>query len=290
MRRAALVVAALAGVVAATGAGARSPAAREEPDLPYREGAGPRERVDLYLPGGTGWPTLVFVHGGSLEVGDRKGDSIPAVCRRLAAEGIGCVSVGYRLFSEGATWPTPATDVAAAYAWSRRAVAERGGDEARVFLGGHSSGCMLAGVVGAELAYLEPHGLTPRDVPGIVAMGCRLDFPYDTVGVPRERIDRYFREHPDGRPFGRLEAALDLAPIEHVGPELPPVLVLIAEAERVNPPIEADAARYAAAARAAGREVVRIEILPDRKHYTALSRMAEPDDPTRALIRTFLGR
>jgi len=120
-------------------------------------------------------------------------------------------------------------------------------------------------------------------------MGCRLDVPFDTVGVTEERIERYFRENPDGRPYGNLAAALDAAPINHVGPDLPPVLVLIAEAERVNPPIEADAARYVAAAREAGRDVVRVEILPNRKHYTALFRMADPGDATRALIRSFLG-
>lgn len=277
-------------LLAGTGSSVHMGEVREEPDLPYRPGAGPRERMDLYLPDGRGWSTLVFVHGGSLEVGDRKSDSIPALCRRLVLDGVGCASVGYRLFTDGVTWPTPAQDVATGYAWARKAVAERGGDPDRVFLGGHSSGCMLATVVGAEGGYLAPHGLTPRDVPGIVAMGCRLQFPYDTVGVPRDALERYFRENHDGRPYGSLANALDAAPINHVGPDLPPVLVLVAEAERINPPIEADARAFAAAAAGVGRDVVQVEVLAGRKHYTALWRMAEPDDPGRALIRGFLRR
>ena len=41
-------------------------------DVPYRpQSAHPKHRLDLFLPAGEGWPSLVFVHGGGWDKGDK---------------------------------------------------------------------------------------------------------------------------------------------------------------------------------------------------------------------------
>jgi acetyl esterase/lipase len=105
--------------------------------------------------------------------------------------------------------------------------------------------------------------------------------------VPPERVQAYFREHRDGRPWGSWEAFAGAWPMSHAGPWLPRFLVLIGDAEREQPPLEADAIRFRERAREHGRSV-RIEILPDRRHMAVLTRMTEPSDPTRALILAFV--
>src|SRR5439155_21038348 len=41
-------------------------------DICYREGsADEKHRLDLFLPHGTNWPILIFIHGGGLTSGDK---------------------------------------------------------------------------------------------------------------------------------------------------------------------------------------------------------------------------
>src|SRR5262245_14799067 len=118
-----------------------------ERDLAY--GSHPKQRLDLVVPATKGFPTVVFVHGGSLTTGDKADDDYGKVCRAFPAAGIACANVNYRLAAD-AGWPAPAEDVAAAMAWVRAHIAERGGDPDRLVLFGHSSGALLVALIGCE--------------------------------------------------------------------------------------------------------------------------------------------
>jgi acetyl esterase/lipase len=89
--------------------------------------------------------------------------------------------------------------------------------------------------------------------------------------------------------FGSLEAFLDANPTSHAGAQTPPFLVLIAEAEQVNPPILERARTFEARMTAVGRPV-EVDVLPDRRHYTALTSMANATDPTLKLLLDFIRR
>jgi hypothetical protein len=46
-------------------------------NVPYIEGGGPEQQLDLYIPTDRhGEPLVVFIHGGGFEHGDKAGDSI----------------------------------------------------------------------------------------------------------------------------------------------------------------------------------------------------------------------
>jgi len=105
-------------------------------DLPY--GSDPMQRLDLSVPADGAFPTVLFVHGGSLATGDKADDDYRNVCASFPAAGIACGNVNYRLAPS--PWPAQAEDVAAAVAWVQTNIGARGGDRHKLFLFGHSSG------------------------------------------------------------------------------------------------------------------------------------------------------
>ncbi|MBI3666472.1 MAG: carboxylesterase family protein, partial [Acidobacteria bacterium] len=62
-------------------------------------------------------------------------------------------------------------DVAAAFAWVKKNIGTRGGDESRVFLVGHSSGAHLVALLGADGKYLEEFHLSKKSIAGVVPIG-----------------------------------------------------------------------------------------------------------------------
>jgi acetyl esterase/lipase len=78
----------------------------------------PKQKLDLSIPAGTGFTTVLFIHGGSLTGGDKSDDDYRGVCAPFMAAGIACANVNYRLAPAHA-WPAQAEDVAASVAWIR---------------------------------------------------------------------------------------------------------------------------------------------------------------------------
>ncbi len=145
-------------------------------DVPYDPAApdDPKRQLDLYLPGGRDFPTVVFVHGGGWAWGDRTqrfggADVYRNIGRFLAGQGIATAVVGYRLIWP-LDWHEQLGDVARAVAWVQRAMPERGGNAQRVFLMGHSAGAQLAARVATDPAWLaQAHGAS-AGICGVVAV------------------------------------------------------------------------------------------------------------------------
>ena len=249
-------------------------------------GKAPLQQFDLQLPKTSNYSTVVFVHGGSLSGGDKRDGDYAHVCDPFVAAGIGCANLNYRLFPD-VHWPSPAQDVAAAFARVRSEVKFHGGDTSRIFLAGHSSGCLLSSLLGTDPKYLKSAGASLRDVAGVIAMGCRLNDKIDAAGAPPERIQEHFRTDPYDSGFGSLDALNDAVPTAHVSRDMPRFLVLVAESEQVNPPVLADANAFAASAKRSGGSV-QVRVLKDRTHYTAIRRLSEPNDPVFGMIREFI--
>lgn len=206
------------------------PAARVVRGIPYAGPAsGPKQRLNLFLPepGISGWPVVLFIHGGNWDAGDRDlevagADVYNNIGRYLAARGIGAAVISYRLLPE-VNWQTQMTDIAAAAQWVASNITSRGGDGRCVFLMGHSAGAQMA-----ARAALQPD--VPGGMPavcGVIAVsGAGYDLAdartYELGGEPE-----YYR-----RRFG---AAADwqksASPIQFVRADAPPFLVLYAGGE-----------------------------------------------------------
>ncbi len=215
-------------------------------DVAYVAAGHAEQRLDLTLPTGTRYATMIFVHGGSLlEAGERRSsDAYRSICGPFVAAGAACATIDYRL-APSFRWPAMPEDVAQAVRWVRDAVAQRSGDATRLFLFGHSSGCLLVANLAANPKYLARVGMSPSDIAGIVPMGCLLNFP-DTVGrgLTPERVREGFARDQSGvKVFGTADNFVGANVQRQLGPHVPPMLVVAAHEEWFHPPILEQAAK-----------------------------------------------
>lgn len=266
--------------------------ARVERDVVYQPEGGPDQVLDLHTPPVGGFPTVIFVHGGSLsESGERRSSEVYAhVCEPFVAEGIGCATIDYRL-APTHRWPAMPEDVAAAVRWVHDNIAARGGDSDRLFLFGHSSGCHLTAVVGTNEKYLRGVGLRPNDLAGIIPMGCILA-PLDPIirrayasGFGLDSLRALWNARPDDR-FASFDDRLDSDPSRFVGDHVPAALIVIAEQERFRPTILEQAAHFVDLMYEAGRPAD-IAIVPG-SHMSSIADIVKAGDPTFAAIVSFI--
>jgi acetyl esterase/lipase len=195
----------------------RLPAERVMEDLPYREGSDdPKHRLDLFLPAGEGWPTVVFVHGGGWTAGDKGlvvsgGDVYGNFGRFLASHGIGAAVISYRL-QPAVTWREQVADVAHAAAWVYAHVGEHGGDPEALFLSGHSAGAQLSTYVALAPEPLEAVGLSPEALCGAIPVsGAGYDLADEEtyeMGAERSYYEERFRAGDPGDGWLREASAM----------------------------------------------------------------------------------
>lgn len=167
-----------------------------------------RCKLDVYVPDAvTGFPTVVWFHGGGLTGGHKK--FIP-----LVDKGIAQVAVNYRLMNEtnGVQGVDCIRDAAAAVAWTLRNIASYGGDTKRVYVSGMSAGGYLTMMVGMDPQYLAAHGFKPLDLAGLVPVSGQATKHFAVRQFAGDR-DPQFQPKVDA-----------LAPMAHVSADLPPIL------------------------------------------------------------------
>jgi acetyl esterase/lipase len=249
----------------------------------------PDQVMDLHWPPTRPAATVLFIHGGSLQQSGDRRDS-PAyrdVCAPFVAANIACASMDYRLAPQH-RWPAMPNDVAAAVAALRRVIVERGGDPARLFLFGHSSGCQLAAIVATNPTYLATVHLTPHDLGGVIAMGCTLDREDAALrGLTADSIRTAFLRDPvEVATYGTPEQWLQANPASFIGRHVPPAFVIVAEAERYFPPILEQGARFVR--RLLEQQVDASLIIVPGKHTTSIASLGVAHDPTFAAIEAFI--
>lgn len=181
-------------------------------------------------------PAVLFIHGGGWRHGHRS--VYHRLMRDLVADGIACASADYTL--QG-TCLEQLRDVRHGYDLFRRLLTERG-DPGHVVVMGSSSGAHLGqlltlalpGACGEPLAagdyvldpagWVQPTGLV--SVTGPVSM-----IPGDNFDGIEASILNAVGVTPDQDP----EAYRRVSPVEHVGPDSPPVFLVAAEEEDYFP-------------------------------------------------------
>jgi acetyl esterase/lipase len=258
-------------------------------DIAYVTAATPDQQLDLTVPSRTGFPTVLFIHGGSLQQsGERRASPAYArVCEPFVAAGMGCATMDYRL-APAHRWPAMPLDVAAAFQWVKQNVGDHGGDPNRIFLFGHSSGCHLAAIVGANPKFLQAVGLTPGDVAGVIAMGCvlaPLEETLSTRSLDEFRAQWAARNRPD-RTFATADEVIESDPSRFIGRHMPPTLIICAEAERFFPAILEQGAKFVRRLLEFDRPADLV-IVPGR-HMSSIQSITEPGDPTFRAAKAFI--
>jgi arylformamidase len=194
----------------------------------------PKRQLDLYLPAGRDFPTVVFVHGGGWAWGDRTqsfggADVYRNIGRFLAGQGIGAAVIGYRLVWP-MDWRSQVGDVARAVAWVQAHAADHGGHADRIFLMGHSSGAQLAARVATDPAWLTQERGSIAGICGVAAVS-GAGYDLGDIETYRRGFDPlYFAERFGG---SRLDGSWwrDASVVPWLDAGDPPFLVVSATGE-----------------------------------------------------------
>ncbi len=168
--------------------------------------------LDLYYPTNIAdFPTVIWFHGGGLKAGKR---SVPDA---LKNQDVAVVAVNYRL-SPKVQAPAWIEDAAAAVAWTYRNITAYGGSKQRLFVSGHSAGGYLTSMVGLDKRWLSAHDLDPdMIIAGLI--------PYSGHTIT------HFTVRAERGINGKQPIIDDLAPLFHVRPDTPPILLVTGDRE-----------------------------------------------------------
>ncbi|MCW2606160.1 MAG: Alpha/beta hydrolase fold-3 domain protein [Frankiales bacterium] len=177
--------------------------------------AGDENTLDVYLPADEPVrprPTVLFVHGGSWEIGDKVEYVEEAV--EVARRGWTAVSVNYRR-TPTAPWPAPLRDVRAALTSVQADAARLGVDVTRTGALGDSVGGQLALLLGQPAPGVRPVRAVVAwsavsDMPGLTQQvrsgGCATS-PCDYRGLARKVVQALMRCEPQACPERYREAS-----------------------------------------------------------------------------------
>lgn len=187
-------------------------------NIPYRSEAdrsdpyiSERCVLDIYYPRNQkGFATIIWFHGGGLVAGNKE---FP---KALQEQGFCIVSPNYRFYPKIKS-PKYIEDAAAAVAWVFKNIHTYGGDSTLIFLSGHSAGGYLDMMVGLDKRWLGDHGINANRIAGLI--------PFSGHTITHFTI----REE---RGIPGTQAVVDeLAPLYHVRPDAPPLLLITGDRE-----------------------------------------------------------
>ena len=225
------------------------------PDQRY----GPHERnlLDVYAPArAQGAPTVLFVHGGSWQGGDKA--IYRFVGESLARAGYVTGVMNYRLAPQN-RYPTYVQDTAAALRWLRDHAGDFGGNPNNLFVVGHSAGAFNAVEAVDNARWLREAGVPVGAVRGVI--GIAGPYAYD------------FRQDSSRVAFPEGSTPDEVMPDRHVRRDAPPHLLLVAANDTTVGP--QNALKLEAALKAAGVPVNRT-VLPRVNHVTIVAALARP--------------
>jgi acetyl esterase/lipase len=175
----------------------------------------------------------------------------------LASQGICTILPNYRL-SPNVKHPEHIKDLAQAFSWTKKHIAEFGGNPDQIFLVGHSAGGHLVALLATDESWLGESGCRVNDIRGVVALSGVYHIPptaetYSLGGSAPNAFHwnqllpiRSPSSKTSALPLPGLTLKLDVygpmfgddhevrasaSPLSHVRPGLPPFLILSAEHE-----------------------------------------------------------
>lgn len=232
-------------------------------------GADPLQKLDLYSPNEPllARKALVFVHGGSLNKGDK--DEYRYVGEALALRGYSVIVANYRL-APAAQFPVFIEDTAKAVRWS----ADRFGAE-KLFLMGHSAGGYIVSMLAANNHYLADAGVDRARLAGVIAIAGTYDF------LPMTDPEALMA-------FGNAKADPAIEPKTFLKMPLPPLLLIHGAGDTTVPPQQSE--RLASAWGRAGGQA-ELKLYTHVAHMQVVESLADTMPvraPTRDDVLTFM--
>jgi len=253
-------------------------------DTSYVNNGDALQKMDLYLPATKNFKTIMYVHEGSLLSGDKRDEPYEKIARKFQQDGIGFISINYRL-GKTSSWPSQPDDVCAAFAWIKRNIAKYHGDPDKIFIVGHSSGAKLASIVATDVKYMKKQGYSLKHIAGFICIGTQLKSVFPAVS--EDKMADFFKRDQYLRIFGDTSTFADACAMRHINANIPPGLFIIAEKEQINPPILEQTREFIEKAKPF-RLKLSYSVIPNRNHISNISKMVEENDPVYMLIKDFI--
>lgn len=167
--------------------------------------------LDVYQPVQvSGAPVVVFFHGGRWTDGDKA--EFKFVGQALASRGFIVVIPNFRQYPD-VRFPEFVDDAARAVRWARNNASTYGGDSAKLFVMGHSSGAHISALLALNEEYLKQVGGGRSWLRGMIGLAGAYDFMPITA--------------PDLRDlFGPVDRFPLSQPIYYVDGQNPPLLLM----------------------------------------------------------------
>jgi acetyl esterase/lipase len=255
-------------------------------------------KLDIYIPRGKkDFPVIFFVHGGAWLHGSKNQFGMySALALSWARHGIGTVSINYRL-SPGVKHPEHIKDVARAFAWTHKQIAQYGGRPDQIFVCGHSAGGHLVALLATDEKYLQAEDLSFKDIRGAIPISgvYRIHDIQINAGISLPRGARR-ADSTDGRdrppPFSSVfgsdaKIRRDASPLVHVKPGIPPFLVLYADHDLMLLPDMAKEFDAALQRHHCAAQTVEVK---KRDHMSILLDITQEGDPAGQAILQFTAR
>ena len=225
-------------------------------------GATPIEALDIYRAARDGAPVAIFLHGGAWRFGLARDYAFPA--ELFVRAGVHLVVPDFAAVVDvDGNLMAMADQVRRAIGWVHRNAASFGGDPARLYLCGHSSGAHLAAVA------LTTDWRATADLPAdLLKGGLVCSGPYD-LKAPRLSARSNYVRFTDA-----VEQAL--SPPRHVAQLRAPLLVAYGALE--TPEFQRQGRDFAAAVRAAGKPV-QLLVGEQYNHFEIIETLANPYGP-----------
>lgn len=212
--------------------------------------------LDIYAPNQvTDAPVIVFFYGGRWTNGDKA--EYKYVGQALATRGFVVVIPNTRHYPQ-VRFPDFIKDGAIAVKWARDNAKTYGGNPAKLFVMGHSSGAHIAAMIALNENYLKNVGGTRSWLKGMIG----LAGPYDFLPITA----------PDMRDiFGQPDLYQYTQPVFFVDGRNPPLLLAHGDADKV---IDVSNTRKLAAAVKRAGGAVETEIYPKLSHEMIINSFA----------------
>lgn len=190
-----------------------------ESDIPYQPQSSDeyileRCKLDIYAPENKPvkrLPVIVWFHGGGITAGNKS--DFPKLIKELD---IIFVTANYRL-SPRIKAATAIEDAAAAVAWTFENIEKFGGDKDKIYIGGHSAGAYLSGMVGFNPDFLKKYKMSNLDIAGLLLVSGQATSHFQ---VRKDMGDKRAQYAP------RID---ENAILWHVENKLPPVCLILGD-------------------------------------------------------------
>lgn len=229
-------------------------------------------RLDLYLPAQptTGFPLLVWFHGGGLNGGSR--DGYVEVAKRFAEQGVAVANVDYRL-NPRVKFPVYVEDAALSVAWATKEGVKLGANPKGIFVGGHSAGGYLAAILAMDEKYLRGAGVSPGSLAGVLPVSGQL-ITHSMIraerGLSRSNV-----------------LSDDAAPLFHVREDAPPMLLLVADKD-MPARVEETKLFVSAMTHIAKNKTTSMLVVADRNHGSISDQILTPNDEAGPAMLEFI--